>query len=166
MKLTLSFYLLLGVLSAPAQSSVGSPSTEPLVVTNRDVFRETMSAPRKAEHNPRWQEVRGELLESRTNVLVVRIFELKNIYGPVPPPSLPPIGNGSSHLYDPPPMRPVVGQKKEYRAVVALRNCPVAAGVTNGQEIVFRAMVTGTYGWGGSLVELYECAQPARNPHP
>ena len=168
MKLKISFCLLLVVFSAQAQTAALPPSPEPVIVTNRDVFKEAVVSPQKIkiERNPPWHDLRGEVLESGTNAIVVRTFVMKNIYGPVPPSSLPSIGNSSSHLYDPPPMRPVVGQKKQSGAVVALRNFPGFTTVTNGQEIACRAMMTGTYGWGESLIELYDCGSPAMKIRP
>lgn len=157
MKLILAFFLLLGAFSAPAQSTVLSSSMEPLIVTNRDVFKEATVRPQKTERTPRAHDLCGEVLECRSNVLVVRTFVLKNIYGPVPPSDLPHIGNASSHLYDPPPLRPVIGQKKQAGPVVALRNYPDPAAVTNGQTIACRALMVGTYGWQASLVEFYDC---------
>jgi len=157
MHLKTSFCLLLSLVSAPAQNPAVSPPPEPVVVTNRDVFQEVVALPPKqldrASHG---QILRGEVLECRSNVLVLRTFELKNIYGPVPPSTWSGLENSGNPLHQPAPMRPVVGQKKKYGAVIALRNFKSLGAVTNGQEWVGRAIVTGTYPWRDSLIELYD----------
>lgn len=152
--------------AAAAHGQITAPPQEPVVVTNRDVFKEaafkeTVTALPKVEPVARPLDLRGEVLECRSNVMVVRTFAMKNIYGPVPPSSLPNLGNVSSHLYEPPPMRPVIGQKKKYGPVAALRGLPISISFTNGQDIAYRALMTGTYVWGESLIELYEVEPPA-----
>ena len=164
MKLKTTFWVLLGMFSA--QSQITTQAQEPVIVTNRNVFKETVVPPQKVERNPQWRDFRGEVMECRSNVLVVRTFVMKNIYGPVPASGLSGIGNSSSPLHEPPPMRPVIGQKKKYGAVIALRNFPSPAAVTNGQEIVCRAMMTGTFVWRESLIELYDRNQPAIKTQP
>lgn len=158
--------VLLGAFSVFAQPVALLPASEPLVVTNRDVFKEMVLPPQKVERASRWQNLHGDILDCRSNILVVRTFVLKNIYGPVPPSRLPNIGNSASHLYDPPTLRPVIGQKKISGPVVALRNCHDFAAVTNGQEIVCRALMSGTYSWEALLVELYNCAPPGTKVQP
>ena len=160
------WWVLLGAFTAFAQPATLPSASEPLIVTNRDVFKERVVPPQKVERATRWQNLHGDILECRSNILVVRMFVLKNIYGPVPPSRLPDMGNSASHLYDPPQLRPVIGQKKIPGPVVALRNYPDSAAVTNGQEIVCRAIMSGTYSWEASLVELYDGAPPGINVQP
>ena len=162
MQTKIAFCLLLAIISAQSQP-VLSPAIEPVVVTNRDVFKETVSVRQPVEKNPRWIEVRGEVLESSSNLVVVRTFTVKKIYGPVSPRTFPGVENSSNPLHTVPPLREVVGEKKKYGETIAVRNFSQRNSVANRQTIYCRAFAAGTYDWRGSLIALYEGADAEKS---
>lgn len=160
---------LLGALSAQAQTNAAAPPQVPGIVTHsdatHDAFREVDGLLYGTGRSALWRDLLGEMMECRSNVLVVRTFVLKNIYGPVPPATVPP--NSGSTLAQVPefaPVRPVIGQKKKYGEVIAIRNVPDAANLTRTQDISCRAMIVGTYSWQDSLIELYDRGLPHAVP--
>src|SRR5437870_3907622 len=98
------FCLLIMVVSLRAQTM----PPEPVVVTNRDVFKETaVVLPSKSKKESRRIELRGEVLDASSNVVVLRTFVMKNIYGPVSSNVFPVVENSSNPLHNAPPMRAV-----------------------------------------------------------
>ena len=169
MKRTILLCVLTGALPAQAQTNAAGPPQVPVVVTHsdatHDAFREVDGRLYSTGRSALWRDLLGEMMECRSNVLVVRTFALKNIYGPVPPATVPP--NGSSTFTQVPefaPVRPVIGQKKKYGEVIAIRNFPDAANLTRTQDISCRAMIVGTYSWHDSLIELYDRGLPHAVP--
>src|ERR1039457_6313754 len=169
MERTILFCAMLGVLSTQAQTNATGPPQAPMILIHsdatQDAFREVDGRLYNTGRSALWRDLLGEMMECRSNVLVVRTFALKNIYGPVPPATVPP--NGSSTLTQVPefaPVRPVIGQKKKYGEVIAIRNFPDAANLTRTQDISCRAMIVGTYSWHDSPIELYDRGLPHPAP--
>jgi hypothetical protein len=169
MKRTILLCATLGAFSAQAQTNAAGPPQAQVIVihsdTTKDAFMEVDGRLYNTGRSALWRDLLGEVIECRSNVLVVRTFALKNIYGPVPPATVPPnIGSALAQVPEFAPVRPVVGQKKKYGEVVAIRNFPDAASVTLGQNISCRAMIVGTYSWQDSVIELYDRGLPHAAP--
>ncbi|MFO1486995.1 MAG: hypothetical protein U1F65_00815 [Verrucomicrobiota bacterium] len=156
MRSILVLSLLMAVYAASAQ-------IEPLVVTNRDVFKVVVDAAPPTEAVPRSINARGEVLECRSNVVILRTFVVKNIYGPAAA-AAPLVTTSANPLHQTPARRPLLGQKRKYGATIALENYPDAQSLTNGQVIAFQGCTAGTHEWRGTLLECYELS-PGRRPH-
>jgi hypothetical protein len=89
MERTILLCAMLGALSAQAQTTVAGQPQVPVIVTHsdstQDAFREVDGRLYNTGQSALWRDLLGEIIECRSNVLVVRMFVLKNMYGPVPP---------------------------------------------------------------------------------
>lgn len=156
MRLSFLYFFVVVVINVSAQ-------IEPLIVTNRDVFKVVVNAAPPTEAVPRSINARGEVLECRSNVVILRTFVVKNIYGPAVA-AAPLVTTSANPLHQTPARRPLLGQKRKYGATIALENYPDAQSLTNGQVIAFQGCTAGTHEWRGTLLECYELS-PGWRPH-